>query len=96
MNYFVYILINLNGKTNPTYVGYTKNIENRLKLHNSSSGAKFTRGRLWKIIYKKGYKNKSVALKNEYILKKNRKKRNLIKFNYLKKISYENSNSSSI
>ena len=96
MNYFVYILINLNGKTNPTYVGYTKNIENRLKLHNSSLGAKFTKGRLWKIIYKKRYKTKSIALKNEYKLKKNRKKRNLIKFNYLKKMSYENSNSSSI
>ena len=42
------------------------------------------------------YKNKSVALKNEYKLKKNKKKRNLNKFNYLKKISYENSNSSSV
>ncbi len=96
MNYFVYILINLKGKYKPTYVGYTKNLENRLKLHNSSLGAKYTKGKLWKIIYKKRYKNKSTALKNEYKLKKNRKKRNLIKFNYLKKIDNENSNSSSI
>ena len=86
MNYYVYILINLNNTRNHTYVGYTKNISNRLKLHNTSKGAKFTRGRLWKIIYKKCYKTKSLAMKNEYKLKNNRKKRNLIKLNYLNKI----------
>ena len=86
MNYYVYILINLNNSRNLTYVGYTKNLSNRLKLHNTSKGAKFTRGRLWKIIYKKCYKTKSLAMKNEYRLKNNRKKRNLIKLNYLNKI----------
>ena len=86
MNYYVYILINLNNSRNHTYVGYTKNLSNRLKLHNTSKGAKFTRGRLWKIIYKKCYKTKSLAMKNEYRLKNNRKKRNLIKLNYLNKI----------
>ena len=89
MNYYVYILININGKNNPTYVGYTKNIHNRLKLHNSSKGAKFTRGRLWKIIYKKKYKTKSEAMKNEYKLKKNYKKRLLIKKRYLKQIKFK-------
>ena len=47
-----------------TYVGYTKDIKKRLELHNKSKGAKFTRGRNWKIIYKKSYKNKSIAMKN--------------------------------
>jgi len=28
MNYCVYILININGKSNPTYVGYTNDISN--------------------------------------------------------------------
>ena len=28
-------------------------LKNRLKKHNSSKGAKFTKGRKWKIIYKK-------------------------------------------
>ena len=69
-----------------TYVGYTNNLQKRISLHNSGKGAKFTRGRLWKIIYKKGYKNKTLALKNEYKLKKDRKKRLLIKLNYLNKI----------
>ena len=67
-----------------TYVGYTKDIKKRLELHNKSKGAKFTRGRNWKIIYKKSYKNKSTAMKNEYLLKMNRSLRNKIKNNYLK------------
>jgi len=68
-----------------TYVGYTKDIKKRLELHNSSKGAKFTRGRNWKIIYKKSYKNKSIAMKNEYLLKMNRSLRNKIKNDYINK-----------
>jgi putative endonuclease len=83
MNYYVYILININEKNNPTYVGYTKNIHNRLKLHNSSKGAKFTRGRLWKIIFKKRYKNKSEAMKYEYKIKNDKILRTKIKKKYL-------------
>jgi putative endonuclease len=86
MIYYVYILINLNKKSNPTYVGYTNNITNRLKLHNTSKGAKFTRGRIWNIIYKKGYQNKSIAMQNEYKIKHNLKLRAIIKSNYLNKI----------
>ena len=42
----------------------------RLKKHNSSTGAKFTRGRLWKMIYKERYNSKSEAMKAENKLKK--------------------------
>ena len=86
MIYYVYILINYNKKSNPTYVGYTNNITNRLKLHNTSKGAKFTRGRIWNIIYKKGYRNKSIAMQNEYKIKHNLKLRAKIKSDYLSKI----------
>ena len=86
MIYYVYILINLNKKSNPTYVGYTNNIVNRLKLHNTSKGAKFTRGRIWNIIYKKEYQNKSIAMQNEYKIKHNYKLRAKIKSNYLNKL----------
>ena len=85
MNYFVYLLINSNREKNTTYVGYTNDIKKRLKLHNSSKGAKFTRGRKWQIIYKKKYKSKSSAMKNENKLKKDTKFRNKIKINFLKK-----------
>ena len=86
MIYYVYILINYNKKSNPTYVGYTNNITNRLKLHNTSKGAKFTRGRIWNIIYKKRYRNKSIAMQNEYKIKHNLKLRAKIKSDFLNKI----------
>ena len=83
MKHFVYLIISLSDKRLISYVGYTNNIRNRLKLHNSSKGAKFTRGRKWKIIYKKSYNSKSEAMKNEYLLKKDKKKRLEIKKKYL-------------
>jgi len=86
MKYFVYLLITTNKKKHTTYVGYTSDLKKRINLHNTSKGAKFTRGRKWTLIYKKCYKTKSSAMKNEYIFKKDYKKRNLIKNNFLKKI----------
>ena len=94
MLYYVYILISFDNKTNPTYVGYTKNLINRLKLHNTSRGAKFTKGRTWEIIYKKCYKSKSLAMKNEYKLKNDRNLRKKLKYKFLYK--NENFNTTSI
>ncbi len=67
-----------------SYVGYTKNLKKRLSLHNTSKGAKFTKGKKWKIIYSKKYSSRSEAMKNEYLLKKDYKKRNSIKAKYIK------------
>ena len=86
MKFFVYLLINISEKKTISYVGYTKNIIKRLKLHNSSKGAKFTKGRKWTLIYKRCYNSKSLAMKNEYLLKKDLKKRLTIKRRYLENI----------
>ena len=51
---------------------------NRLKLHNSGKGAKFTRGKKWKLVYYEKYDSKSIAMKNEFKLKKNYKLRKKI------------------
>ena len=80
MSYYVYMLKSLN-KNNQTYVGYTKNLPERIKLHNSGKGAKFTRGRKWKLIYKEKYTTKNKAISREYYIKKNRTLRNKIKNN---------------
>ncbi len=82
--FYVYLIISLSISKPFTYVGYTNNLQKRLNLHNSGLGAKFTRGRKWKIIYKKIYKNKSIAMKEEYKLKKNYNFRTKIKKKYLK------------
>ena len=85
MKYFVYLIVNIKSDRSVSYVGYTNNIDKRLLLHNSSKGAKFTRGRKWTLIYKKIYKSKSLAMRNEYLLKNDRVKRKMIKDKFLKK-----------
>jgi len=79
MSYYVYLIATKKNNKIISYVGYTKNLKNRLTLHNNSKGAKFTRGRNWKIVYSKKYKNKIKAMKEEYILKKDKKLRNSLK-----------------
>ena len=64
-----------------TYVGYTNNLKKRISLHNSGKGAKFTRGRKWRLIYKEKLTTKNQAISREYYIKNNRKLRNLIKTN---------------
>ena len=85
MDHFVYLLLTKTNNKYISYVGYTNNLKNRLKKHNSSKGAKFTKGREWKIIYSKKCKNRSEGLKEEYKLKKNYKVRKHLKDNYLLK-----------
>ena len=77
--YYVYLIIAKNKKRTISYVGYTNNLKNRIDLHNSSKGAKFTRGRKWKLIYNKKFYKKNIAMKEEYKLKKNYKLRKKIK-----------------
>ena len=66
-----------------TYVGYTKDLKKRINLHNSGKGAKFTRGRKWRLIYKEKFNSKKEAISREYYIKKNRILRNKIKKNYI-------------
>ena len=76
--FYVYMLKSKSIKP-ITYVGYTNNLKNRLKLHNSGKGAKFTRGRKWKLIYYEKYKTKNKAISREYYIKKNKILRNKLK-----------------
>jgi len=76
-------MLKLIGKKSITYVGYTKDIKKRIGLHNSGNGAKFTRGRKWKLIYKEKFTSKNKAISREYYIKKNRKLRNQIKNKFI-------------
>jgi len=78
MSYYVYMLRSIEKKT-VTYVGYTIDLKKRIILHNSGKGAKFTRGRKWKLIYKEKISSKNKAISREYYIKKNRILRNQIK-----------------
>ena len=78
MSYYVYLIISKGSKKNKSYVGYTKDLNKRIALHNSNKGAKSTKGYYWEILYKKVFETRSEAMSFEYRLKKNRKLRKRI------------------
>ena len=82
MGYYVYMLKSIEKKP-VTYVGYSINLKKRIELHNKGKGAKFTRGRKWKLIYKEKCTSKNQAISREYYIKKNKKIRNQIKKKFL-------------
>ena len=84
MEYCVYLLISNYKKKIITYVGYTKNLSNRLNLHNISRGAKFTKGKKWIVFHKEIYNSKSKAMSREHELKKDRKFRNILREKFKK------------
>ena len=84
MKYFVYLIVSKNKQKNLSYVGYTNNLKKRLAKHNTSKGAKFTRGRQWILAYSMSYDSKSKAMIEEYKLKKNYKLRNKLKSSFYK------------
>ncbi len=71
------------GIKSVTYVGYTNNLKKRISLHNSGKGAKFTRGRKWRLIYREKFKSKKEAISREYYIKNNKIIRKKIKEEYL-------------
>ena len=75
MTYFVYMLKCVSSAKKRTYVGYTKNLKDRVNKHNLGKGAKYTKGNQWKLIYKKKFLSKNEAMSYEYYLKKNKKER---------------------
>ena len=75
MSYYVYMLLSKRAGKFFSYVGYTNNLNKRIKSHNQSKGAKYTKGRKWKIIYRKKFFSKIDAMRYEYFFKKNRKLR---------------------
>ena len=86
MKFYVYLLISFApNKKVISYVGYTNNLKKRLLLHNTSKGAKFTKGKKWYLAFSKKYNTKSKAMIEEYKLKKNYKIRLKIKNDFLKK-----------
>ena len=81
MSYYVYMLKS-KGIKPVTYVGYTNDLKRRIQLHNKGKGAKFTRGRKWRLIYKEKFKSKREAISREYYIKNNKSLRKKIKNKY--------------
>lgn len=65
---YVYIL---RCKDNSLYTGWCRDLDERIKKHNSGKGAKYTRAKgPCKLVYYEEISNKSEALKREIAIKK--------------------------
>ena len=82
MSFYVYIIGSIQPRRR-TYVGWTTDINKRIKAHNASKGAKFTRGSQWKLLYKEKFETKSEAMKTEIKLKKDTNFRSHLRQNVL-------------
>ena len=68
MPFFVYIIICDGGNY---YTGYTKNLENRLRLHFEGRGARYTR--IFKpnqLVYSEEFESRSEAMRREQAIKR--------------------------
>ena len=78
MKFFVYIIGTKHPKAR-TYVGWSNDVKKRLKAHNDSKGAKYTRGSKWKLLYQEELSSKSEAMRREIYLKKDRQLRSQLR-----------------
>jgi putative endonuclease len=70
---FVYILDQVTEDgIGVTYVGWTTDVERRLAQHNDGSGARFTRGRQWRLLHVEAHADQSEAMRREAELKRRR------------------------
>ncbi len=84
MRFHVYLIVSQTSRNKIiSYVGYSNNVKKRLDLHNKSKGAKYTKGKKWYLAYSKEYDTKSRAMKEEYKLKKDTKKRSKLKNDFI-------------
>ena len=65
--FFVYILFS--EKINKYYVGYSKNIEDRLTLHNQGCETFTSKGLPWKLVYFEKLETELLAIRREREIK---------------------------
>jgi putative endonuclease len=80
---FVYVLGCRTPARTLTYVGWTVDIEKRLKQHNSGKGARTTRGRVWVLLHTEKFRTRRQAMSREWYLKRDRTFRMLLRQRFL-------------
>ena len=78
LSYFVYILAGEGRDSRRTYVGWTTDLDRRLAEHNAGTGARFTRGRQWSLLYAERHLSRRNAMSREWHLKRDRAFRKLV------------------
>jgi putative endonuclease len=77
--FFVYVLGSRSKDDCRTYVGWTTNLERRLRQHNAGIGAKSSRGRKWILLYSERCKTRREAMSREWHIKCDRKFRTTLR-----------------
>ena len=65
--FYVYVLVESN--TSKTYVGFTKDLRQRIKQHQEGKGARFTQKGNWKLAYYEAFASEQDARTRERRLK---------------------------
>ena len=77
MIYYIYILKSIDHEK--TYVGFTQDLEKRLKEHNAGKSTYTRKFRPWKLIYREETCSKEIALKLEKYYKSSAGRRKIKK-----------------
>jgi putative endonuclease len=77
--FFVYVLGSRRKKDCRTYVGWTTDLQRRLRQHNAGVGAKSSRGRIWTLLYSENCKTRNEAMSREWHIKRDRKFRTTLR-----------------
>jgi putative endonuclease len=78
MAFYVYVLRSAGGGGR-TYVGWTTDLDRRLRQHNTGTGARSTRGRRWTLLYAERHDTREAAMSREWYLKRDRTFRALLR-----------------
>jgi putative endonuclease len=69
---FVYVLRSADSGPIKTYVGWTNDLDKRLRRHNEGIGARSTQGRTWELVYVERYLTRGDAMSREWHLKRDK------------------------
>lgn len=72
MSCYVYVLRSIDGGAAKTYVGWTNDLDKRVRAHNDGAGARSTRGRRWALVYAERYVTRGEAMSREWHLKRDK------------------------
>ncbi len=70
--FFVYVIGSVRAAAVRTYVGWTLDLDRRLRQHNAGQGAKSTRGHSWILLHCERLPTRSEAMSREWHLKRDR------------------------
>ncbi len=67
MSFYVYVL--KSDSTGKSYIGYSKDLNNRVEEHNNGKSISTRHGRPWQLIYHEEFQSRSDAVKRELYFK---------------------------